>query len=117
MAVKKFKALDSDFTAVIKLVAELRGGEFAVRSLTCEIGNAIHHLRDGRPQKKMIVCDLVDLSHPAQQLKNAPHVGLTDTELSRNIADAWRPEALLAADQRHDASPRLFILRCQTRFM
>ena len=95
MAVEKFKALDSDFAAVIKLVAELRRAEFAVRGLTVRDRQCTSTISATSSGEKN---DRAQSRRPSpirlNNLSNAPHVGLAEAELYGDIADARRPEAL-----------------------
>ena len=54
----------------------------------------------------MIVRDLVDLSHAAEQLQQPPHLGFRHREQAGDVAHARRAEAVGAAEQRLDARPR-----------
>ncbi len=76
-----------------------------------EIDDDPDHLRHGFAQEEMIVRDLVDLAHAAEQFEQAPHVGLAQRQQRGDVAHARRTEPLGAAKQRRDPAPDLFVLR------
>ena len=108
VAVEEFEDLDRDLAAVVEPVAELRGGELALRGLRRDVGDDLDHLGDRVAQEEMIVRDLVDLAHAAEQLEQAPDLRLRHREQPGDVAHARRTEALAAAEQRRGSRAQSF---------
>ena len=103
VAVEEFEDLDRDLAAVVEPVAELRRGELAVRRRAPRVDGDLHHLGHGAAQEEMIVRDLVDLAHAAEQLQQPPHVGLPDRRACRRC----RAPAAAGSARRRQISGRI----------
>src|SRR5215467_3212093 len=90
MTIEELEDLDRDLAAVIDLIAELRSRELALFSGRGQARGDLHHFRDRIPEEEMVVRDLVDLSHPRQQLRQAPDFRFRYIEQSLDVAHARR---------------------------
>ena len=116
MPTEKLENLYRNLAAVVEVVAQLRHREVAIG-----YGGHGHHdldnFSDGSAQEEMIVSDLIDLAHTADELENPPDFGLGDTHMACDIAHARRPETIIAADITSDFCPHRLVRRRQPRLM
>ncbi|WEF52432.1 hypothetical protein AFIC_000918 [[Pseudomonas] carboxydohydrogena] len=77
----------------------------------------LNNFGDGFTQEEMIVSNLIDLAHAADQLENPPHLRLGDARIACDIAYARRPEAHFAANIMGDLAPNHLIGRRQPHLM
>lgn len=80
MTIEKFQDLDRDLASILEPVAELRGDELAVVGMRRDIGHDPHHFGDRGAEKEVIVRDLIEAAHAAEQLEQAPYVSLPCTK-------------------------------------
>ena len=113
MPVEELQNLNCDLAAVVEAVAKLRGGEFAIGRMGAEVDDDLRHLRHGVAQKEMIVGDLVELGHAAQELEQAPHIRLARAKRTGEVAHPRRAKALRAGQQRGDPGPQSLVSRRQ----
>ena len=97
VAVEEFQNLDCDLASIVEPIAELRGGELAVRRPRREIDGDVHHFPDDAAQEKVIMRDLVDFAQAAEQLERLPHLGASILILPITRAAAALPSASLLA--------------------
>src|SRR5262245_23893081 len=92
MAIEEFQDLDRDLAAVVHLVTEQRGRKLALFPGRGQARGYLHHFRDGISEKEVVVCDLVDLPHARQSLRQASNFRFGDIEQSLDISDTRRTE-------------------------
>ncbi len=109
MPIKEFQDLDCNLATVVDAIAKLRRTELAIRRLRAAVDHDLDHFGDGAAQEKVIVRDLVHLSHPAKQLQQFPHIGLTYGEKTRNVADPRWTKFFLTSQQWSDPAPKLLV--------
>ncbi|CAM5215591.1 hypothetical protein BTHI11S_04140 [Bosea thiooxidans] len=109
MTIEELQYLDSDLSAVVEPVAELRRVE-AGRMGAGEIDRDRDHLAQRRAQEEVVERDLVDVAAPAGEPEQPADLLLAMAEQLADIPDARRPEALLPVDQRRDARPERLVL-------
>jgi hypothetical protein len=109
MAVEEFQDLDCDLAPVVDAIAKLTRAELAVSGLCADVDHDLDHFRDSAAQEKMVVRDLVDFSHPAQQLQQPSHVTFASAEHTGHIANPRRTKTVLSPKQRGHFSPEPFI--------
>jgi hypothetical protein len=108
VAIEEFKNLDGDLAAIVELIAEIGGGELAVRRFGRKRRPNLHHVRHCRAKKEMIVRHLIDLAETAEQLENPAHLRFGNADDGADIADARWAKALLAIDQGLNTAPEFF---------
>ncbi len=77
---------------------------WAFGDVRAEIDDDVDHLRDGLAQEEMIVRDLVDLAHAAEQLEQAADVGLA----LASATSQCRARAAAGTARRRQAAARFF---------
>src|SRR5262249_56809746 len=86
MPVEKFQDLDRDLPPIVEAIAELRRTELTIGGLCTGVDHRLDHFRNSAAKEKVVLRDLVDLSHPAQQLRQSPHITFADAEPASDIA-------------------------------
>ena len=117
MAIEEFKNLDGDFATVVEPISKFGGGELPVRGLGCKIYGNFRHFRHGAAKEEMIVRHLVDVAKATEQLEERPEVSLAEAHHGSDVADARRPKALLASNQRFHLEPQHFLSSGQAYLM
>src|SRR5690606_20787033 len=100
MAVEKFKDLDRNLAAAVKPVAQQRRGKLPVGTRFGEIAGNADDLGHGVAQEEVILRDLVEPAHAAEQAQYAAHVFLVLAEHVTDVAHTRRTEARFPAEQR-----------------
>ena len=108
MAVEEFENLDGDLAAVVEPVAKLRRGELAVGAVAATSTMMLDHLRDGAAQEEMVVRDLIDLPHAAEQLQQPAHVALASAEHRRRYRAPAAAESVRLRRGAARSAPRAF---------
>ena len=103
VAIKKFENLDGDLATVLDLIAELRGGELAMRRR--QVLNDPDHFGHGGTQEKMVVSHFIELAHAAKKLGDTADIRFRRAQLPGNVAHPRRTKPLSAFQQRLEARP------------
>jgi len=98
MAIEELENLDGDLTAILDAVAKLSSSKNGISIMSCEIGHDGGHFVNRRAQKKMIVRHFIDEAQAAGEFENSADIAFGIGGCGRNIANAGRPEAILAAE-------------------
>src|SRR5215475_6124071 len=114
MSVEKFQDLDRNLASIVDAIAELRRAELTISGLGAAVDHDLDHLRNGTAQEKVVMRDLVDLSHPPQQLQQASHITFASAEHSSDIANPRGTKPLLSPEQRRHFCPKFFVRISQT---
>src|SRR4051812_42541449 len=99
MTIEELQDLNRDFPAVVESVAELRSDELALRGRSRDFPDGLHDLGNRSTQEEMIMGNLVDFAHSADEFEEAADLRLRHEQETGDITHTRGPEPFGAAEE------------------